>query len=169
MIAHIAPSYLSPCMHQSFFNKLCFFMSHGEIADICCVCFFYTFLYSIPFPLFSVAALSLFFHTQPASVVQKQGSAVHLQCLVHPASATVTWLFQGRALEPGSLPGVEVQPGRISLHALQPHNTGIYQCVAHSDTDSITSQWARVTIAGMHMGTSHSDVFSGVQKVLKYT
>lgn len=110
----------------------------------------YTFSVCFPLSLSSVVALSLFFHTQPASVVQKQGSAVHLHCLVHPASATITWLFQGRALEQGSLPGVEVQPDRIFLPSLQPQNTGIYQCVAHSDTDSITSQWARVTIAGKH-------------------
>ncbi|MCJ8733445.1 hypothetical protein PDJAM_G00223520 [Pangasius djambal] len=114
------------------------------------LCIFQTLLLNCPF------ALSLLFHTQPASVVQKQGSAVHLHCLVHPASATVTWLFQGRALEPGSLPGVEVHPDRISLPSLQPQNTGIYQCVAHSDTGSITSQWARVTIAEIaEFGQTH--------------
>lgn len=107
----------------------------------------------LSFPLFSIVALSLLFHTQPASVVQKQGSTVHLHCLVHPTSATVSWLFQGRALEPGSIPGVEVQPDRISVRSLQPQNTGTYQCLAHSDTGSITSQWARVTIAGMHAAT----------------
>ncbi|KAK2848195.1 hypothetical protein Q7C36_009877 [Tachysurus vachellii] len=105
------------------------------------VCMWTTLLFNCPF------ALSLLFHTQPASVVQKQGSTVHLHCLVHPTSATVSWLFQGRALEPGSIPGVEVQPDRISVLSLQPQNTGTYQCLAHSDTGSITSQWARVTIA----------------------
>ncbi|XP_060779498.1 cell adhesion molecule-related/down-regulated by oncogenes isoform X2 [Neoarius graeffei] len=113
-----------------------------------CIC--QTLLLNCPF------AFSLLFHTQPASVVQKQGSAVHLHCLVHPTSATVTWLFQGHALEPGSLPGVEVQPDRISLPCLQPQNTGTYQCVAHSDTGSITSQWARVTIADIkEFGQTH--------------
>ncbi|KAK3569586.1 hypothetical protein QTP86_002160 [Hemibagrus guttatus] len=109
------------------------------LSIVLCIC--QTLLFNCPF------AFSLLFHTQPASVVQKQGSTVHLHCLVHPSSATVTWLFQGRALELESLPGVEVQPDRISVLSLQPQNTGTYQCVARSETDSITSQWARVTIA----------------------
>ncbi|KAI5615951.1 cell adhesion molecule-related/down-regulated by oncogenes precursor, partial [Silurus asotus] len=109
------------------------------LSVVLCIC--QTLLLNCPF------ALSLLFHTQPASVVQKQGSTVHLHCSVHAASATVTWLFQGHALEPGLLPGVEVQPDRITLSSLQPQNTGTYQCVAHSDTGSIISQWARVTIA----------------------
>lgn len=113
-----------------------------------CIC--QTLLLNCPF------ALSLLFHTQPASVVQKQGSVVHLHCLVHPASATVTWLFQGHALEPGSIPGVEVQLDKISLLSLQPQNTGTYQCVAHSDKGSITSQWAQVTIADIkEFGQTH--------------
>lgn len=136
-------------------------MSRGEAADICCGNLFCS------FPLFPVVALSLLFHTQPSSVVQKQGSAVHLHCVVHPASATVTWMFQGRALEPGSQRGVEVHPDRLVLPALQPHNTGLYQCVAHSDTGSITSQWARVTIAGEHMD-SYTDTLAGKHGTMNY-
>lgn len=129
--------------------ELCFNMSHGKIAEICHV---HSFSFSFSLPLVSLVAYSLLFHTQPASVVEKQGGAVHLQCLVHPASAKVTWFFQGRALEQDLPPGVVVHPDKISLPSLQPQNTGTYQCVAHSGTGSITSQWARVTIAGMQTG-----------------
>ncbi|XP_053356547.1 cell adhesion molecule-related/down-regulated by oncogenes isoform X1 [Clarias gariepinus] len=118
------------------------------LSIVLCIC--QTLFLNCPF------AYSLLFHTQPASVVEKQGGAVHLQCLVHPASAKVTWFFQGRALEQDLPPGVVVHPDKISLPSLQPQNTGTYQCVAHSGTGSITSQWARVTIADiMEFGQTH--------------
>ncbi|XP_035381022.1 cell adhesion molecule-related/down-regulated by oncogenes isoform X2 [Electrophorus electricus] len=92
-------------------------------------------------------ALSLSFRVQPVSVVQKQGGAVQLRCVVRPSSAGLTWLFQGQSLEPGSLPGVEVQLGSLSLPSLEPTHTGVYQCVARTDTGAIASRLARVTIA----------------------
>ncbi|XP_062861345.1 cell adhesion molecule-related/down-regulated by oncogenes [Trichomycterus rosablanca] len=109
------------------------------LSTVLCVC--HTLLFSCSF------AYSLHFHTQPASVVQKLGSAVHLHCMAVPASASITWLFQGHPIEPGALPGMEVQSGTLFLPFLQPQNTGFYQCVARSDTGAIASRRAQVAIA----------------------
>ncbi|KAI4871908.1 hypothetical protein NFI96_023608, partial [Prochilodus magdalenae] len=109
------------------------------LSTVLCVC--HTLLFSCP------CVLSLSFRTQPASVVQKQGEAVTLRCVVRPASANLTWLFQGQPLHAGALPDVEVHPGSLSLSSLQPQHIGLYQCVARSETGAIVSQQARVTIA----------------------
>ncbi|XP_030622337.1 cell adhesion molecule-related/down-regulated by oncogenes [Chanos chanos] len=99
-------------------------------------------------PLFSCSfALSLSFRSEPVSVVEKQSGTVVLRCAVRPASAKLTWLFEGQAVDPGSLPGVELQPGSLTLPSLQPHHAGTYQCLAHSDTAAIISRHARVAIA----------------------
>ena len=111
---------------------------------------FYTFFsspLSLAFLLCSVVQIRLSFRTQPVSVVQKQGGAVLLRCVARPASARLTWLFQGQPLQTGALSGVEVHPGSLSLSSLQPQHTGSYQCVARSGTDAIASRQARVTIA----------------------
>uniref|UniRef100_A0A8B9RB93 Cell adhesion associated, oncogene regulated n=1 Tax=Astyanax mexicanus TaxID=7994 RepID=A0A8B9RB93_ASTMX len=73
--------------------------------------------------------------------------SVTLHCVARPASASLTWLFQGQPLQPGTLPGIRVQPGSLSLSSLQPQHTGSYQCVAQSETGAVTSRQARVTIA----------------------
>ncbi|XP_072550746.1 cell adhesion molecule-related/down-regulated by oncogenes [Salminus brasiliensis] len=118
------------------------------LSTVLCVC--HTLLFNCPF------VVSLSFRTQPASVVQKQGGAVILRCVARPASVSLNWMFQGQPLQPGVLSGVEVQPGSLSLPSLQPQHTGIYQCVARSETGAITSQQARVTIADIEeFGESH--------------
>uniref|UniRef100_W5LK41 Cell adhesion associated, oncogene regulated n=1 Tax=Astyanax mexicanus TaxID=7994 RepID=W5LK41_ASTMX len=105
------------------------------------LCVYHALLFNCPI------VLSLSFRTQPVSVVQKHGGAVTLHCVARPASASLTWLFQGQPLQPGTLPGIRVQPGSLSLSSLQPQHTGSYQCVAQSETGAVTSRQARVTIA----------------------
>uniref|UniRef100_A0A3B4C4Z7 Cell adhesion associated, oncogene regulated n=1 Tax=Pygocentrus nattereri TaxID=42514 RepID=A0A3B4C4Z7_PYGNA len=118
------------------------------LSTVLCIC--HTLLFSCPF------VLSLSFRTQPVSVVQKQGGAVLLRCVARPASASLTWLFQGQPLQTGALPGVEVHPGSLSLSSLQPQHTGLYQCVAHLDTNAIASRQARVAIANIEeFGATH--------------
>ncbi|XP_052008946.1 cell adhesion molecule-related/down-regulated by oncogenes [Xyrauchen texanus] len=111
------------------------------LSAVLCVC--QTLLLNCP------SVLSLSFHVEPLSVVQKQGGTVHLHCTARPATARLSWLFQGRPLDPAHQPGVEVSPGSLSLSSLQSDLTGSYQCVAQSETGSIVSRHARVLIAGI--------------------
>ncbi|KAG5269061.1 hypothetical protein AALO_G00197850 [Alosa alosa] len=90
---------------------------------------------------------SLSFISEPTSVVQKQGTAVQLNCSVRPASARVWWLFAGQPLELGALGGVELQHGSLFLPSLQPEHQGSYQCLAQSDAGVIISRYAHVEIA----------------------
>lgn len=106
------------------------------------------FFYLFPHVSLLLAVLSLSFRVEPLSVVQKQGSVVHLRCTVHPATARISWLFQGQPLDPSHQSGVELSPGSLSLSSLQPALSGSYQCLAQSETGSIISQHARVRIAG---------------------
>uniref|UniRef100_A0A8C1LE15 Cell adhesion associated, oncogene regulated n=1 Tax=Cyprinus carpio TaxID=7962 RepID=A0A8C1LE15_CYPCA len=109
------------------------------LSAVLCIC--QTLLLNCP------SVLSLSFHVEPLSVVQKQGSAVHLHCTARPATARISWLFQGQPLDPSHQYGVELSPGSLSLSSLQPALTGSYQCLAQSETGSIISQHARVRIA----------------------
>ncbi|XP_043072724.1 cell adhesion molecule-related/down-regulated by oncogenes [Puntigrus tetrazona] len=109
------------------------------LSAVLCVC--HTLLLNCP------SVLSLSFRVEPLSVVQKQGSAVHLRCTARPATARISWLFQGQPLDPSHLSGVELSPGSLSLSSLQPALTGSYQCLAQSETGSIISRHARVHIA----------------------
>ncbi|XP_056092754.1 cell adhesion molecule-related/down-regulated by oncogenes isoform X2 [Rhinichthys klamathensis goyatoka] len=109
------------------------------LSAVLCVC--HTLLLNCP------SVLSLSFRVEPLSVVQKQGGAVHLHCTARPATARLSWLFQGRPLDPSHQSGVELSPGSLSLPSLQPAFTGSYQCMAHSETGSIISRHARVLIA----------------------
>uniref|UniRef100_A0AAY4E1Q9 Cell adhesion molecule-related/down-regulated by oncogenes n=1 Tax=Denticeps clupeoides TaxID=299321 RepID=A0AAY4E1Q9_9TELE len=90
---------------------------------------------------------SLSFRTEPVSVVQKQGGSVQLRCTARPASAHVSWLFEGQPLQPGVPSGVELAAGSLTLPALQPSQQGSYQCLAQTHSGAILSQYARVTIA----------------------
>lgn len=116
------------------------------------------FIYSWPFSLFFYysAVLCLSFRVEPESVIQKQGGAVQLRCTARPATAKLSWLFQGRPLDPVLQPDVGITPGSLSLPSLQPALTGSYQCVAQSETGSIISRHARVSIAGESIWT-HTD------------
>uniref|UniRef100_A0AAY4E477 Cell adhesion associated, oncogene regulated n=1 Tax=Denticeps clupeoides TaxID=299321 RepID=A0AAY4E477_9TELE len=95
--------------------------------------------------LFNTSSLS--FRTEPVSVVQKQGGSVQLRCTARPASAHVSWLFEGQPLQPGVPSGVELAAGSLTLPALQPSQQGSYQCLAQTHSGAILSQYARVTIA----------------------
>ncbi|KAI1893662.1 hypothetical protein AGOR_G00126010 [Albula goreensis] len=100
--------------------------------------------------LISCSYSPLSFRTEPLSVVQKQGGVVHLRCSLRspsPALAQLSWHFEGRPLDPAAMPGVRLRAGSLTLPSLQPGQSGIYQCLAHSDTGSIASRYARVTIA----------------------
>uniref|UniRef100_A0A672PCC2 Cell adhesion molecule-related/down-regulated by oncogenes-like n=1 Tax=Sinocyclocheilus grahami TaxID=75366 RepID=A0A672PCC2_SINGR len=109
------------------------------LSAVLCVC--HTLLLNCP------SVLSHSFRVEPLSVVQKQGSAVHLRCTARPATARISWLFQGQPLDPSHQSGVELSPGSLSLSSLQPALTGSYQCLAQSETGSIISRHARVRIA----------------------
>lgn len=90
---------------------------------------------------------SLSFRSEPASVVQSQGSEVHLRCSVRPSSARVSWRFRGLPLDPATLPGLEIHQASLSLSSLQHSHEGTYQCVAHTEAGTIASRLARVAIA----------------------
>ncbi|XP_067102779.1 LOW QUALITY PROTEIN: cell adhesion molecule-related/down-regulated by oncogenes [Osmerus mordax] len=90
---------------------------------------------------------SLSFRAEPVSVVQSQGSEVHLRCSARPSSARVSWRFRGLPLEPAALPGLEITQTSLSLSSLQHSHEGLYQCVAHTDSGAIASRLARVAIA----------------------
>lgn len=89
------------------------------------------------------------FHSEPASLVQSQGSVVHLQCSVSSPSAVVSWRFRGLPLDRDTLPGVELGSGSLTISSLMPSHAGVYQCVARLDHGpAIASRYARVAIAG---------------------
>ncbi|XP_023271828.1 cell adhesion molecule-related/down-regulated by oncogenes [Seriola lalandi dorsalis] len=88
------------------------------------------------------------FSSEPASLVQSQGSVAHLHCLVSPPSAAVSWRFRGRPLARDTLPGVELNRGSLTISSLKPSHVGVYQCVARLDHGpAIASRLARVDIA----------------------
>ncbi|KAK5600113.1 hypothetical protein CRENBAI_009057 [Crenichthys baileyi] len=86
--------------------------------------------------------------SEPTSVVQTPGSAIHLQCLVNPPSAAVSWRFQGLPLDQVTLPGVELGRGSLIISSLTPDHAGIYQCVARlGHGPAVASRLARVALA----------------------
>ncbi|XP_063349695.1 cell adhesion molecule-related/down-regulated by oncogenes isoform X2 [Pelmatolapia mariae] len=88
------------------------------------------------------------FHSEPASLVQSQGSVVHLQCSASPPSAVVSWHFRGLPMDRDTLPGVELGSGSLTISSLMPSHAGVYQCVARLDHGpAIASRYARVAIA----------------------
>uniref|UniRef100_A0A669ENI1 Cell adhesion associated, oncogene regulated n=1 Tax=Oreochromis niloticus TaxID=8128 RepID=A0A669ENI1_ORENI len=88
------------------------------------------------------------FHSEPASLVQSQGSVVHLQCSVSPPSAVVSWRFRGLPLDRDTLPSVELGSGSLTISSLMPSHAGVYQCVARLDHGpAIASRYTRVAIA----------------------
>ncbi|KAJ8368663.1 hypothetical protein SKAU_G00086910 [Synaphobranchus kaupii] len=113
-----------------------------------------TFLYLCHAFLISCSHASLSFDLEPLSVVQKEAGVVHLRCALSPSSsssssssARLSWLFGGRPLDPAITPGVRLRPGSLTIPSLQPGQTGLYQCAAHSETGSVVSRQARVAIA----------------------
>lgn len=82
-------------------------------------------------------------------MVQKQGTAVQLNCSVQPASARVWWLLGGQPVGQGALVGVEVKHGSLYIPSLEHQQQGSYQCLAQSDAGLIISRRAHVKIAGM--------------------
>ncbi|XP_036393229.1 cell adhesion molecule-related/down-regulated by oncogenes isoform X1 [Megalops cyprinoides] len=98
--------------------------------------------------LISCSYASLSFLSEPLSAVQRQGGTVHLRCSLRPpSSARLSWRFRGLPLDTAAMPGVRLRPGSLTLPSLQPEQTGVYQCVAHSDTGAIASRLVRVTVA----------------------
>lgn len=88
------------------------------------------------------------FRSEPASLVQSQGSAARLRCLVSPPSAVVSWRFGGLPLDQRSLAGVVLSEGSLTIPSLQPRHVGVYQCVARLDHGpAVASRRAHVAIA----------------------
>ncbi|XP_031719430.1 cell adhesion molecule-related/down-regulated by oncogenes [Anarrhichthys ocellatus] len=88
------------------------------------------------------------FRSEPASLVQGQGSVARLLCLVSPPSAAVSWRFRGRPLDQDTLPAVEIHEGSLTIPSLKPSHVGVYQCVARlANGPAIASRHARVAIA----------------------
>ncbi|XP_061575792.1 cell adhesion molecule-related/down-regulated by oncogenes [Cololabis saira] len=88
------------------------------------------------------------FRSEPADLVQSRGSAARLQCLASPPSAVVSWRFQGRPLEQGTLPGLEFLQGSLTISSLTPGHAGTYQCVARLEHGpAAASRLARVAVA----------------------
>lgn len=89
------------------------------------------------------------FSSEPASLVQSQGSVARLRCAASPPTAVVSWRFRGLPLDQHTLPGVEVSRGSLTISSLKPSHVGVYQCVAHSDHGpAVASRLAHVDIAG---------------------
>ncbi|XP_010774275.1 cell adhesion molecule-related/down-regulated by oncogenes-like, partial [Notothenia coriiceps] len=88
------------------------------------------------------------FRSEPASLVQSQGSVARLLCSVSPPSAVVSWRFGGRPLDRDTLPGVEFHDGSLTISSLQSAHVGVYQCMARlAHGPAIVSCRARVAIA----------------------
>ncbi|KAI4815741.1 hypothetical protein KUCAC02_005872 [Chaenocephalus aceratus] len=88
------------------------------------------------------------FRSEPASLVQSQGSVARLLCSVSPPSAVVSWRFGGRPLHRDTLPGVEFHDGSLTISSLQSGHVGVYQCVARlAHGPAIVSRRARAAIA----------------------
>ncbi|KAK5868973.1 hypothetical protein PBY51_009940 [Eleginops maclovinus] len=88
------------------------------------------------------------FRSEPASLVQNQGSVAHLRCSVSPPSAVVSWRFGSRPLDRDTIPGVELNDGSLTIPSLQPGHVGVYQCVARlAHGLAIISRHAHVAIA----------------------
>uniref|UniRef100_A0A3Q4AC75 Uncharacterized protein n=1 Tax=Mola mola TaxID=94237 RepID=A0A3Q4AC75_MOLML len=88
------------------------------------------------------------FRSEPASLVQTQGSVANLRCLVSPPSAVVSWRFRGLPLSKDNLPGLEIREGSLTISSLKPSHAGVYQCVARlGHGPAVASRLARVAIA----------------------
>lgn len=98
--------------------------------------------------LVSCSSLYPSFLSEPASLVQSQGSVVHLLCSVSPPSALVSWSFEGRPLDRDVLPGVEISGGSLTISSLKFSHVGLYYCVARLDHGpGVASRPAHVAIA----------------------
>ncbi|MEE6484497.1 hypothetical protein FKM82_013888 [Ascaphus truei] len=87
------------------------------------------------------------FQSEPLSVVQKPGGPVALSCSAEPPQARVTWLFNDELLDRSQTPGVEVQPGYLTIYSLGPSHAGRYQCIANTSRGAILSRPAIVSLA----------------------
>ena len=94
-----------------------------------------------------------YFRSQPQSQSVKPQHSVSLQCPVEPATANITWIFNGEILQSMSSLGMS-QRGtelRISSFSWQPHelsHVGTYQCMASTRKGTIVSKEAMLTKAG---------------------
>nr|XP_015193014.1 PREDICTED: cell adhesion molecule-related/down-regulated by oncogenes isoform X1 [Lepisosteus oculatus] len=94
----------------------------------------------------SCARLS--FREEPVSATQRPGGPVLLRCSAQPEEARVSWLWEGRPLDPAALPPeLELRPGALAIRALHPPHTGRYFCVAQLGSRAIASRNAHITIA----------------------
>ncbi|NWR62294.1 CDON protein, partial [Bucorvus abyssinicus] len=92
--------------------------------------------------------LTLRFVSEPSSAIQKPGGPVHLRCAAEPATARLSWLFNGEPLA-DVLGGVEIQPGSLTIASLGPSTAGYYQCMANSSLGAVVSSPAAVSMASL--------------------
>lgn len=71
---------------------------------------------------------------------------MHLHCTAEPTTAHLSWLFNGEPLA-GTLTGVEIQPGSLTITSLGPSTAGRYQCVANGSLGAVVSSPAAVSMA----------------------
>ncbi|KAH0625020.1 hypothetical protein JD844_033033 [Phrynosoma platyrhinos] len=87
---------------------------------------------------------------QPASVVQKHGGLVTLQCVVDPLTVNVTWRLHGKEVPPlDDVLGICIKQRLLTIAALNNHTVGRYQCIAHVPEGLVASVPAMVTLANL--------------------
>lgn len=107
-----------------------------------------TVLYLSQSLLISCSPQYLSFLSEPVSLVQSQGSVVHLHCSVSPPSAVVSWRFKGPPRDQDALPAVKIAGGSLTIPSLNPSHVGLYYCVARLDHGlAIASSPAHVAVA----------------------
>uniref|UniRef100_F7DHK9 Cell adhesion molecule-related/down-regulated by oncogenes n=1 Tax=Ornithorhynchus anatinus TaxID=9258 RepID=F7DHK9_ORNAN len=104
------------------------------------------------------------FASEPHSVIQRPGGSVTLRCLAEPATAHVSWLFNGERLD-GRAEGVEVRPGSLTILSLDPSLAGRYQCLANTSAGALVSRIATVSAGYLgDFGPSTKNVLSAEER-----
>ncbi|KAM6238253.1 cell adhesion molecule-related/down-regulated by oncogenes isoform 1-T2 [Porphyrio hochstetteri] len=88
------------------------------------------------------------FVSEPLSTVQKSGGPVRLRCAAEPATARLSWLFNGAPVE-SRVGEVEIQSGSLTIVSLSLTAAGRYQCVANSSVGAVVSRPATVSMGSL--------------------